>query len=168
MNQRGSGKSISRRSLLADAGLIAVGGLLLPSALCGQDAATVSALPVAPQGSPASDYPQPAKNPYPYSGVSGAGFPLTVASGHGGYRSGSSGLAYQGEHPYPFPTLPWENYATGSVVTAGLLPAIQPLIDVQVRDTIVCHGGDGNFYSAHHPQLYESSRIVGRRQRQRQ
>jgi beta-xylosidase len=78
--------------------------------------------------------------------VSGPGYPVTPESAHGGYRSGSSGLAYQGIHPYPFPTLPWDNYSTGSAVTSGILPAISPLIDVQVRDTIVCRGGDGNFY----------------------
>jgi hypothetical protein len=86
------------------------------------------------------------KNPYPYSGLSGEGFPVDAASGHGGWRSGSSGVAYKGEHPYPFPMLPWNNYATGSAVESGILPAIKPLIEVQVRDTIVCRGGDGNFY----------------------
>jgi beta-xylosidase len=101
----------------------------------------------APSSTPTpTSYPQPAKNPYPYAGVSGAGFPVDVASAHGGWRSGSSGVAYQGEHPYPFPTLPWDNYATGSAVATGILPAILPLIEVQVRDTIVCRGGDGNFY----------------------
>jgi beta-xylosidase len=71
---------------------------------------------------------------------------VTESSCHGGYRSGSSGLAYEGIHPYPFTTLPWDNYATGSAVTSSILPAIHPLIDVQVRDTILCRGGDGNYY----------------------
>lgn len=141
----------TRRSLLADASLLA-GGLLLPAALRGEpSSASATAAPTAPtaapQGPPApSAYPQPATNPYPYFGISGAGYPVVEASCHGGYRSGSSGLAYQGIHPYPFPTLPWDNYSTGSAVASGILPAIKPLIDVQVRDTIVCHGGDGNFY----------------------
>ena len=86
------------------------------------------------------------KNPYPYSGLSGEGFPVDAASGHGGWKSGSSGVAYEGEHPYPFPMLRWNNYATGSAVESGILPEIKPLIEVQVRDTIVCRGGDGNFY----------------------
>ena len=133
-------KQFTRRSLLADASLIA-GSMLLPAGLRGQ----TTAPPAAPPPTP-SAYPQPASNPYPYSGVSGPGFPVDAASAHGGWRSGSSGVAYQGEHPYPFPTLPWDNYATGSAVTSGILPAISPLIDVQVRDTIVCQGGDGNFY----------------------
>jgi xylan 1,4-beta-xylosidase len=136
---------LTRRFLLERAAVLA-GGALLPAALRGQ-ATTAPAVTAAPSPSPIpSAYPQPATNPYPYSGVSGAGFPVTTASAHGGWRSGSSGVAYQGEHPYPFPTLPWDNYSTGSAVTNGILPAIRPLIDVQVRDTIVCHGGDGNFY----------------------
>lgn len=126
--------SVSRRAVLAG-GAVAAASLLLPRGVRAQ--AT---------GAAATSYPQPEKNPYPYTGLSGAGFAVTEASAHGGYRSGSSGLAYEGIHPYPFPTLPWNNYATGSAVKAGLLPAIRPLLDVQVRDTIVCRGGDGNFY----------------------
>jgi beta-xylosidase len=94
----------------------------------------------------AANYPQPATNPYPYSGVSGAGYPVDTASEHGGWRSGSSGLAYQGEHPYSFPTLPWDNCATGSAVSQRILPPLRPLIEVQVRDTVICRGGDGFFY----------------------
>src|ERR1039458_8891234 len=100
----------------------------------------------APSSTPTpTSYPQPAKNPYPYAGVSGAGFPVDAASAHGGWRSGSSGVAYQGEHPYPLPTPTWDNYATGSAVATGILPAILPLIEVQGRDTIVCPGGAGHF-----------------------
>jgi xylan 1,4-beta-xylosidase len=135
-------KPLTRRSLLTNSGLM-VSGACLPSALRGQVSPAVGG-PVAPV-SP-TPYPQLAKNPYPYTGVSGAGYPVDAASSRGGWRSGSSGLAYQGEHPYPFPTLPWDNYATGSAVKTGILPAIKPLIEVQVRDTIVCRGGDGNFY----------------------
>lgn len=90
--------------------------------------------------------PTPAKNPYPYSGVSGPGFPLNSQSGHGGWRSGSSGLAYQGEHPPSFATLPWDNCATGSAVTQDLIPSLMPLLEVQVRDTIVCRGGDDGYF----------------------
>ena len=132
-------KSFTRRSLLADAALITAAGLL-PRSLSGQAGKPPD------NGTSTSSYPQPEKNPYPYSGLSGAGYAVDAASAHGGWRSGSSGLSYQGEHPYPFPTLPWDNYATGSAVKDGILPAIKPLIDVQVRDTIVCRGGDGNFY----------------------
>ncbi len=90
--------------------------------------------------------PAPAKSFYPYSGVSGPGFPLDAESGHGGWRSGSTGLAYKGEHQPSFATLPWGDCATGSAVTQGLIPPLIPLLEVQVRDTIVCRGGDGHFY----------------------
>jgi xylan 1,4-beta-xylosidase len=88
----------------------------------------------------------PAKGYYPYSGVSGPGFAVTARGARGGWRSGSSGLAYEGIHPPNFPTLPFGDAATGSVVKQGLLPPIKPLLDVQVRDTIVCPGGDGHYY----------------------
>jgi xylan 1,4-beta-xylosidase len=141
-------KRLSRRSVLIDGGLAAA-AMLLPPGLLAQTA-PAAAMPEAPggmRGVPAGT-PMPAdgKNPYSYSGVSGAGYPVDASSGHGGWRSGSTGVAYEGEHPYPFPTLPWENYSTGSVVKNGLLPDLKPIIDVQVRDTIVCRGGDGNFY----------------------
>jgi hypothetical protein len=93
-HERGPGKTFTRRTLLANSSLIVAGGILLPSALRGQSTAPAAPPPITPQGATA-DYPQPAKNPYPYSGVSGTGFPVTEASVHGGYRSGSSGLAYQ-------------------------------------------------------------------------
>ena len=96
---------ISRRSVLAGGAACS----LLPRSLRGQTA----------------PYPQPAKNPCPYSGISGPGYAVDADCAHGGWRSGSNGLAYQGKHPYPFPTQPWENYATGSAVKAGLIPAGQ-------------------------------------------
>lgn len=140
----------SRRTLLSDSALITA-GLFLPSHLRAQPA-TPTPGPGGMNGVPERTPMPPdvngeaGKSPYAYTGLSGPGFPVTEASAHGGYRSGSGGLAYQGIHPYPFPTQPWGNYSTGSVVTKGLLPAIKPIIDVQVRDTIVCKGGDGNFY----------------------
>jgi xylan 1,4-beta-xylosidase len=133
----------TRRSLLTSSSLIAAFGFL--GKLSFGQAARLLEKAVA-KGDESSVYPDGMKNPYPYSGLSGPGFRVDARSGHGGWRSGSSGLAYEGEHPYPFPTLPWNDYATGSAVKIGILPAINPLIDVQVRDTIVCRGGDGNFY----------------------
>jgi beta-xylosidase len=88
----------------------------------------------------------PPSRPYPYPGISGPGLPATEASEHGGWRSGSSGVAYLGEHPQPYPTLPWNNYATGSAVRQGLLPTIRPLLEAHVRDTVVCTAGDGYYY----------------------
>ena len=35
---------------------------------------------------------------------------------------------------------------TGSVVKLGLLPGIEPLMDIQVRDTVIRIGGDGMYY----------------------
>jgi xylan 1,4-beta-xylosidase len=145
----------SRRRFLSNASLFAAGSLLLPTQLrtqvpAVQQSGMQPALPVPAGGmngvQPGTPMPIDGKSPYAYSGVSGPGWAVDAASGHGGYRSGSSGLAYQGEHPYPFPTQPWEGYSTGSAVTAGLIPSLLPLIDVQVRDTIVCRGGDGNYY----------------------
>ena len=152
--QRAAGSNLTRRTLLTDTGLIAA-GMLLPSALRGQTASAPTAppptQPVPPGGmngvAPGTPMPADGKSPYAYTGISGPGWPVDAASGHGGYRSGSGGLAYAGEHPYPFPTQPLtDKDASGSAVTAGLIPPLLPLIEVQVRDTIVCHGGDGNFY----------------------
>jgi beta-xylosidase len=35
---------------------------------------------------------------------------------------------------------------SGSAVAAGLLPPIRPLLDLHIRDTVICLGGDGNYY----------------------
>ena len=47
-------------------------------------------------------------------------------------------------------TAAWTNYnlkCTGAAVKAGLIPNLKPLIpDMQLRDTIVRVGGDGNYY----------------------
>jgi beta-xylosidase len=88
----------------------------------------------------------PPRGFYPYSGISGPGYAATSRSASGGWHSGTAGLAYQGPHPPPYKTLPWNGYATGSAVSAGLLPPIRPLLEAHVRDTIVCLGGDGHYY----------------------
>lgn len=156
------GRSLSRRRFLANTSVAAAGSLFLPSAVRaeaveGQQAAlassrNASSTATAPPGGmngvePGASMPADGKSPYAYSGISGTGWPVDDASGHGGYRSGSGGLAYAGEHPYPFPTqLLTEEDASGSAIAAGLIPPLKPVIEVQVRDTIVCRGGDGNFY----------------------
>ena len=104
--QRTAGRNLTRRTLLADAGLIA-GGLLLPARLRGQTASAPAtppaAQPVPPGGmngvAPGTPMPADGKSPYAYTGISGPGWPVDAASGHGGYRSGNNGLVYQGEHP---------------------------------------------------------------------
>ena len=35
---------------------------------------------------------------------------------------------------------------TGSVVKLGLIPEIKPLMDIQMRDTVIRVGGDGMYY----------------------
>lgn len=34
----------------------------------------------------------------------------------------------------------------GTAVTKGLLPPIKPILDLHIRDTVICLGGDGNYY----------------------
>jgi xylan 1,4-beta-xylosidase len=88
----------------------------------------------------------PARDFYPYRGISGPGFPVTDASAVGGWVSGGPGVRYQGPQPMSYPTLPWQADSTGSAVTLGLIPPIRPLLDVHIRDTIICLGGDGHYY----------------------
>ncbi len=83
---------------------------------------------------------------YAYRGISGPGLPVTDASAVGGWVSGGPGVRYQGPHPMSYPTLPWQADATGSAVTMGLIPAIRPLLDLHIRDTVICLGGDGHYY----------------------
>ena len=45
-----------------------------------------------------------------------------------------------------YPTLPWGEAATGSAVEKGLLPSIHPLMNLHLRDTQICIGGDGAYY----------------------
>jgi hypothetical protein len=126
---------ITRREMLACASMAGI-GMILPAETRAQVAKDDSG-----QGMAA-----PPKGYYPYLGVSGPGYPVDATNAHGGWRSGANGLAYAGPHPPKFATLPFGGAATGSAVKKGLLPPIVPLIDAQVRDTIVCRGGDGNFY----------------------
>lgn len=90
--------------------------------------------------------PKPSPNPYPYSGVSGAGFPATAESARGGWMSGLPGVRYSGERAMPYPTLAWGEAATGAAVDKGLLPRIRPLLELHLRDTQICIGGDGAYY----------------------
>ena len=131
---------IGRRRFLQ---IAAAGGAALATGrrARGQAGQTVSTV-----GDSGTSIAAPPKGYYPYSGISGAGHPLTPESGSGGWHSGSAGVAYKGSFPPSYPTQPWLNYATGSAVKNGLLPPILPLIDVHVRDTIVCLGGDGHYY----------------------
>ncbi|MDP3406210.1 MAG: family 43 glycosylhydrolase [Brevundimonas sp.] len=90
--------------------------------------------------------PTPVPNPYPYSGISGPGVAATAGSARGGWMSGLPGVRYSGAQTMPWPTLAWGEAATGSAVDRGLLPRIRPLLELHLRDTQICIGGDGAYY----------------------
>ncbi len=79
------------------------------------------------------------------SGLSGAGKPV-VGDGGGGWRSGSSGVMYNGTDTKPEWTKMPADKTSGSVITQGLLPPIKPLLELHLRDAVICVGGDGNYY----------------------
>jgi beta-xylosidase len=68
-------------------------------------------------------------------GISGPGTPLIAGSRPRGWVSGMVGLVEASPER-----------ATGSAVKAGLLPAIKPLLNLHIRDTVIILGGDGNYY----------------------
>ncbi len=80
-----------------------------------------------------------------YSGVSGAGKKV-LGDGGGGWRSGAEGVVYQGANPKLGWSLKFDGMATGSVIKNGLLPPVKPLLELHLRDTVICLGGDGNYY----------------------
>ena len=88
----------------------------------------------------------PAPNYYPYRGTSGPGLPATDQGSVGGWVSGARGVRYQGTAPMHYPTLPWDDATTGAAVATRLIPPLRPLLDVHVRDTVICRGGDGAYY----------------------
>jgi hypothetical protein len=103
-----------------------------------------------PAAAPADDSGRPvdapAKDFYPYRGTSGPGLPVTDASAVGGWVSGAAGVRYQGPRPMAYPTLPWQADSTGAAVATRLIPPIRPLLDLHIRDTMICLGGDGHYY----------------------
>ncbi|MFT4089138.1 MAG: family 43 glycosylhydrolase [Asticcacaulis sp.] len=90
--------------------------------------------------------PAPEKDYWPFSGVSGAGQPVTVETQRGGWFSNISDVRYKGPVPRSYPTSDWDQKDAGDAVISGLLPPIWPIWDVHIRDTIVCVGGDGYYY----------------------
>jgi len=79
-----------------------------------------------------------------YSGISGPGSPV-VGNGDGGWTSGQNGDSYWG----PNPKAGWkinQNISTGWATLHGLLPPVKPIWELHLRDTIICLGGDGNYY----------------------
>jgi xylan 1,4-beta-xylosidase len=82
-----------------------------------------------------------------YSGFSGAGEEVSGA-GLGGWRSGREGVRYQGARPKPGWQLDWDAKGTSSelAIELGLLPALKPIRELHLRDTVIRKGGDGFFY----------------------
>jgi len=80
-----------------------------------------------------------------YSGVSGPGHAV-IGAGTGGWRSGTDGVIYSGPNPKPGWSTDFGDRATGSAVDAGLIPAIKPIWELHLRDTVMCVGGDGKYY----------------------
>src|SRR5690606_1318174 len=65
----------------------------------------------------------PAKDYWPFSGISGPGAPVTDETARGGWASDLINNKYKGPVPRPYPTAPWTNDDSGSAVTKGLMPA---------------------------------------------
>ncbi|MGC4232896.1 MAG: family 43 glycosylhydrolase [Niabella sp.] len=79
------------------------------------------------------------------SGVTGAG-KLVNGTGWGGWRSGSVGVSYVGDHLKPHWSRMRPEQVSASVVKNGLLPPIKPIWDAHIRDAVIITGGDGNYY----------------------
>ncbi|WP_454714270.1 family 43 glycosylhydrolase [Caulobacter segnis] len=145
-----NGKTTDRRALLAGLSTVALG-------LVGGAPAFAQTLfyPTYPKpGTPKLEgadssrriIDPPAPDYWPYARISGAGRPVTKATQDGGWRSGLSEVSYKGPEPRAYPIAPWDEADSGSAVKSGKLPAIRPIWDAHIRDTIVCLGGDGFYY----------------------
>jgi beta-xylosidase len=78
--------------------------------------------------------------------ISGPGKKV-IGNGWGGWRSGSDGVLYSGPYPMDKRFKPMAaSFTTGSVIKNGLIPPIKPLIELHLRDTQICLGGDGYYY----------------------
>ncbi len=80
-----------------------------------------------------------------YSGISGPGTPVG-SNVSGGWRSGPGGVTYQGPDPKPGWHVIRSGLTNDSAVRRGLIPPIRPLLNLHLRDTIICLGGDGFYY----------------------
>ena len=90
--------------------------------------------------------PAPDRNYWPFSGLSGPGAPVTEETARGGWASDLINVKYKGPVPRSYPTAPWTDDDSGSAVARGMMPALRPIWDVHLRDTMICPGGDGNYY----------------------
>lgn len=143
------GQRMDRRSLMTGLSAAALG-------LCGAPAfAQALFYPTYPKpGTPKLEgadssrriIPAPAKDYWPYVGISGAGRAVTKATQDGGWLSGLSEVSYKGPEPRAYPIAAWGAADSGSAVKSGKLPAIRPIWDAHIRDTVICQGGDGAYY----------------------
>jgi len=95
--------------------------------------------------------PPPPPGLYPIARRSGPGMPVTPATERGGWVTSEAavdrrGVRFRGPGPAPANLLPWADSDSGRVVTEGLIPPVKPLLHLHLRDTIICLGGDGNYY----------------------
>ncbi len=120
--------------------------VLAGGALAGAGLTTAQVPAVTPADDSGRPLDPPPKDFYPYRGISGPGLPMTEAAATGGWVSGAAGVRYQGARPMHYPTLPWQADATGAAVATRLIPPIRPLLDLHIRDTVICLGGDGHYY----------------------
>lgn len=77
--------------------------------------------------------------------ISGPGKKVS-GDGLGGWRSGTDGVRYKGDHPRPEYNLNFEGLAKATAVEKGLLPPIKPALELHLRDGVITVGGDGNYY----------------------
>jgi xylan 1,4-beta-xylosidase len=112
----------------------------------GAEDAVPAATPSATTPQISSAAPPPFTSPADvYSGISGPGRPV-LGDGRGGWRSGSEGVIYSGPNPKPGWNTDWGNRASGSAIHNGLIPAIKPIWDLHLRDTIIRLAPDGYYY----------------------
>jgi hypothetical protein len=110
-------------------------------------AANASAPADSPSGSLRGDRHSPpfSSPPEVYSGISGAGAPVS-GDGSGGYRTGREGVMYRGGLPAKPGWLPLGNRAKGTAARNGLIPPLRPIWELHLRDTIIKRGPDGRYY----------------------
>lgn len=138
---------MNRRQMM---GGLALAGLVVPSLGRAQSVYATYPKPGTPRlANPDNSrriIPAPAKDYWPFSGVNGAGQPVTKETQTGGWVSNLSEVRYKGPVPRSYLTAAWDNADSSSAVTSGLLPAIRPIWDTHIRDIIICVGGDGWYY----------------------
>ena len=76
---------------------------------------------------------------------------FTVTAKQGNARNINLGISGPDNTTIGGPSLQWLEYNSdkenmGSAVKEGLIPGIKPLFDAQIRDAVICIGGDGRYY----------------------